>query len=117
MRAGKLRSRVTLQKRMPSTDAEGSTSDNWITLGRVWAHLAPVAGVEALVAGQEEVRLSHQVSTRYRADLAAASTAPVSNEGHNLRLLLGPRVLDIQTVSDPDERHVEVDLLCIERQR
>lgn len=109
MRIGLLRSRVTLQKRVPSTDGEGSSSDGWVTVGTIWAAVQSTAGVEVLEAAQPEARITHEVTIRYRSDLAP----PL---GHQARLLLGNRTLDISTAMDPDERRREMDLLCVERQ-
>jgi SPP1 family predicted phage head-tail adaptor len=109
-RAGQFNKRLVLQKRIPSTDAEGATSDNWVTVGKLWASVQSTAGNELLEGAQPEARITHQVTTDYRSELAP----PL---GHQARLLLGARILDITTAMDPDESLIQMDLLCVERQR
>jgi len=113
MRGGQLRQRATLQRRAASVDAEGSPSEGWTNVGSIWADVQPVGGRELLMAGQLEVKLSHQVATRYRSDLAVTAGAA---SGHNMRLLWRGRVLDVQLVEDPEGRRRRLNLLCLEYQ-
>jgi SPP1 family predicted phage head-tail adaptor len=106
MRAGRLNKRVTLQKRIESTDSEGRTSETWVPLGSIWVGMDPSVGLEPVVAGQEEAQVSHRVTARFRPDL-----------DHNSRLLLGARVLDVRSVLNVREENAEIDLLCIERKQ
>lgn len=106
MRAGRLRKRMVLQRLQPSTDSEGAPTSTWVTVGSVWAGITPTGGAEALEGAQEEARMTHQITLRYRTDVT-----------HNSRLLLGSRVFDIQTTANLDERNTEMDVLAIERQR
>lgn len=115
MQAGLLRKRVQLQKPAPGTDAEGTPNGAWVTVGTIWAQVVPAGGTETIVAGQEEARITHQVTIRYRSDLDP--TVVGATALHNTRLLLGQRILDIKDGTSPDERHVELDLNCVERQR
>jgi SPP1 family predicted phage head-tail adaptor len=104
MRAGNLRRRLQLQRRVASTDAEGRPQENWVPISGIWAAVSPLTAAEQLVAEQAGVQITHQVTTRYRTDLAAPT-------GHNLRLVEGSRVLEI--VSQPidvDERHRELQI-------
>lgn len=115
-RAGTFRQSLMLQQRVTSTDAEGSPVEGWANVGApLRAQIEPLGGRELAMAGQLEMKLSHQVKTYYRSDLArTASSAGTS--GHNMRLLWGARVLDIQLVEDPDGRGRVLDLLCLEYQ-
>lgn len=116
MRGGQLRQVLTLQRRVTSTDAEGSPAEGWVTVTTIRAQIQPVGGRELLMAGQMEVRLSHQVTARYRPDLAQTATTTGAGTGHNMRVLWGVRILDVQLVEDPDGRKRRLELLCLERQ-
>lgn len=79
--------------------------------------VTPIGGGETVHFGQEEVRLSHQVKTYWRPDLASLSAvSPTATAGHNMRLVWGSRVLDIQIVQDPDSRMRVLLLFCLEHQ-
>jgi SPP1 family predicted phage head-tail adaptor len=106
VRAGKLRNRVTIQKRIETTDSEGRTSETWIPLGSAWVAIEPTTATEPGVAEQPEAQIIHRVTVRFRKDL-----------DHNSRLLYGDRVLDVQSAPNVLESNREIDLLCIERKQ
>lgn len=114
-RAGSFRQALTLQQRASSTDAEGSPQEGWVTIGLCRAQVEPLGGRELAMAGQLEMKLSHIVKTRWRPDLARTNSLS-GTSGHNMRLLWGARVLDIQLVEDPDGRRHDMQLLCLEFQ-
>lgn len=115
--AGQLRKRVVLQRRVPSTDSEGSSKESWTAIQPIWAQVSPAGAIERQQAAQAEVQATHQVTIRWRPDVARVAWTSSTSSGHDMRLLLdGGRVLDIQTVSDPDERHQQLNLLCLEHQ-
>lgn len=116
MRGGQLRQVLTLQRRTTSIDGEGSPSEGWTTVGTVRAEVHPVGGRELDMAGQMELKLSHNVTVRYRPDLAATASTATASTGHDMRALWGSRVLDIQLVEDPEGRRRRLQLLCLERQ-
>lgn len=108
MRAGQLRRRVQLQRRIGTTDAEGRPQESWTTIARIWADVQALTSGEALIAAQAGVLVTHQVVTRYRTDL----TAPT---GHDLRLVEGSRILDVVSQPiDAEERHRELQFQCRE---
>lgn len=115
IRAGTFRQVLTLQRRATSADAEGSPLEGWVNVGPLRAQVEPLGGRELLLAGQLEMKLSHEVKTYWRSDLARTGSA-TGTSGHNMRLLWGGRVLDIQMVEDPDGRQRVLVLLCLEFQ-
>lgn len=115
MQAGLLNKRLVLQRRTTTVDAEGTPTDAWVSMGSVWAQVTPTAGTERIVAGEVEAQITHQVTLRYRADLDPGVVGVTVL--HNTRLLLGNRILDVRSGISPEEHHVELDLICIERQR
>ncbi len=103
MDPGKLRHRVILQQNNPSQDSEGVMTENWVNLATVWASIEPLQGRELLAAQAIAAEASTRIRIRYREGITAA-----------MRALYGTRVLDIQTVLDPEEKHQELNLLCRE---
>lgn len=116
-----MRKKLILQRPAPTVDAEGNTLDGWVDVGTVWAEievpsvLAATAGTgrEEFSQGQFVQRRPHQIICRYRQDLASVGAAP--GAGHNLRLKLGSRVLEISTVNDLGELHRELRVLATEK--
>jgi SPP1 family predicted phage head-tail adaptor len=115
MRAGQLRQVLALQQRAIGTDAERRPTEGWNTIGTLRARVEPLGGQELTMAAQLELKLTHQVETRWRPDLARANSA-AGTSGHNMRLLWGVRILDVQLVQDPDGRRRALHLLCLEHQ-
>ncbi len=104
-----MRRRLHLQQRSTSVDSAGGPQEDWPTLADVWAAVEPLSGSERLMAAQQGVILTHQVTLWYRKDLAAAT-------GHDLDLVEGNRVLRIrQVLNEREENHILV-LLCEELQ-
>jgi SPP1 family predicted phage head-tail adaptor len=104
MRAGTLRHLVTVQKNTPTTSGTGDRVDAWTAVGgKVSSCVKFLTGRELYVAQQVNAEATISVCIRYRSDLVAKQH----------RLLYGSRVLNIVNVA-PDERHREVELLCVE---
>lgn len=110
MRAGRLGKRMTIERRLPGTDAEGAPNGGWVTVGSVWAEVQPLTGVELLLATQEEQRMQVQINVR-------CDPTSTNRPDHNSRLLLGDRVFEVQTVQNIAEHNRELQLLAIERVR
>jgi len=104
MRAGRLRHRVTIQYGRTSRDAFGTELLTWLTLATVWADVRSVSGREQ-VQPDEQIfsNLPHQVTLRYLANVTA-----------KMRSLWNGRVLEIQSVSEPDNRLRMIQLDCME---
>lgn len=62
---GTLRERVTVQVAAGATNALGETVLTWSNSSAVWASVEGVSVREALVAGQQEVSITHRVRLRY----------------------------------------------------
>jgi SPP1 family predicted phage head-tail adaptor len=69
MDPGKLKERVTLQRRAVGTDAMGQASGAWTDVATVWALVLPLRGREFFAAAQVQQELSIKVTMRYRADV------------------------------------------------
>lgn len=62
---GKLRERVTVQVASGATNSLGETVLTWSNSSSVWASVEGVSAREALIAGQQEVAITHRVQLRY----------------------------------------------------
>lgn len=102
--AAVLRNRVTIQQPSASRGKLGGVKEGWADVGTVWAAVAPISGREFFAAQQVNSEVTHRVTIRYLPGVDA-----------KMRVIYGKRVLEIQSVIDPQERHVELQLMCVER--
>lgn len=110
MRAGKLRKRVTIQKRTLVQNDYGEAVETWGVPGddepaEMWGEVAPVmTGTReafAAAAGQFQAKLTVQVRLRWR-----------TLDPADFRLIADGETLEIQAVMDPDGRRHELVALC-----
>lgn len=101
MQAGKLNTRIAIQTATDTVNSSGERVSSWATTLTVWARIV-TAGREFMAAQQRVQRLSHILEIR-----PAAVTA-------GQRVLVGSRVLDIQSAYDPDGTNRRMLLDCIE---
>lgn len=66
MRAGRLRYRVTVQRRAEVQSASGEVSYTWVDWRTVWADVVQARGAKYLAAGQIEQAQDVTVTVRYR---------------------------------------------------
>jgi SPP1 family predicted phage head-tail adaptor len=105
MRAGRLRHRITIQEfRVTGRNVIGGEVKDWVNVATVWAGIEPIRGREYLAADQPRAELTHRVPMRYRPGIVPTT----------MRVKYGSRVFDIKSVIDPDERHVDLELMCTE---
>lgn len=98
-----LRSRVTLQAPMDGVDDSGALTRVWTALADLWAKVEPQRGSEFFSTGAQETLLTHNVTIRWRPDLASP-----------MRFLLGSRALYIRAAFDPDGRRKYMVCRCDE---
>ncbi len=113
-RIGELNRILTLQMRQSSLDAEGRDNETWITISDVRANINPLTAKDFLLAGQNAERVTHQITVRFRKDLATPPAAGGAQSGHNLRLVEGTRVFAVHSVIHDQERRRWLILLCVE---
>jgi SPP1 family predicted phage head-tail adaptor len=104
IRAGRLRSPVTIQSRTVTTDTEGNSVVAWATARREMAAVETRSAAEVLTAGQLEQDIVHVLTFHHPSAVT-----------HESRVLLGARVLDVRTVYNVDEQNRMVQALCVER--
>ncbi len=113
MRAGDLRHRVTLLHLFSDKDEDGLPIEEWKPLAKVWGAVEPLQGREFWQAKAVQAESTVRVRIRYVKGWqdSAGNLVPVSTK---LRVQYGDRVLGIESVIDPEERHIELQLLCKE---
>lgn len=103
MNIGDLRHRVTIQHKVSGKDEDGLPVEEWRPLAEIWAAVEPLQGREFWQAKAVQSEATVRVRIWYRPDITTA-----------MRVQYGNRILDIETMIDPEERHVELHLLCKE---
>lgn len=106
MKSGDLKHYVTLQQPTAgAADTYGETTDAWAAVAKVWAHVAPLQGREAVYAAQINPQTTHKITIRYRSDIAA--TWRILHDGRYFHLTAPPR--------NVGEGREWLELDCVER--
>jgi len=104
MNPGKLRHRVTIQEFVEQMDEYGTPLGGaWQDVATVWAAVEPIQGREYILLQNTQSELTARVRIRYCPGITPA-----------MRVVYGDRIFDIQSVIDPEERHIELQLMCKE---
>lgn len=103
MRVGRLRSRVVIQELVHGVDSLGAPTESYRDVAEVWAAIRAQGGSEDMEPEHPTAQLSYQVTIRWRDDVTPRH-----------RLLYGTRVLNIQSVVDPNETRKMLLLQCRE---
>lgn len=90
---GWLRHRVTLQSAAGAPDGAGGETVTWDDMATLWARIAPTAAREEIVGGHLAGVVTHDITFRWRDDIAGG-----------MRVVYRDRVFRLLAVSDPDER-------------
>lgn len=105
MTIGRLRERVTFQRRSTSTSAAGSASYTWADVATVWGRMEPVSASRAMIAERPEPRRRWLLTIRWRSDLTSLD-----------RVVWQGRTFDIDgPARNTDERRRFVMLDLVER--
>ena len=89
---GWLRQRVTVESAAGAPDEAGGETVTWDTLATLWARIEPAQAREAIVAGHVSGVVTHDVTFRWRGDIAGG-----------MRIAYRGRTFRILAVYDPDE--------------
>ena len=90
---GWLRHRVTVESAAGAPDGAGGEEDvAWDTVATLWANISPASAGEEIIAGHLSGVVTHEITFRWRGDLAGGMR--VAYRGRTFRLL---------AVHDPDE--------------
>lgn len=106
MDAGSLRNRITILAANYTENAGGEQVADFETAHAedVPAEIRPVSSKERLANAQISEVVSHRIHIRYLAGITS-----------DMRIQFGDRIFSIDSVIDPDERRIELWLLCFEQ--
>ena len=103
MKAGELRHRVILQKPTETTNDIEEVVYTWSDEATVWAAVEPNTGSWYFAAQQANSNVKGRVRMRYRSDIDPT-----------WRLKFGDRILNIESILNPDEKNIETIVLYSE---
>ena len=101
MQAGRLDTRVTLQRRTTGQDDWGQPTEGWEDVAQVWANVRHLNGVESIKAGADVSVVRASIRIRWREGVDAGQ-----------RVLIGSAIYQIQAVMPDLGGRVFVDLVC-----
>ena len=101
--AGKYRVPVTIQQRQFNEDSYGSTTEDWTDIIHVRAGIFPLSGSEFFKANEINAEITHRVHIRY-----------VPGITPDMRVVLNGRNLMITSVTNYQERNIELQMYCKE---
>lgn len=97
MRAGKLRHRVTFERKSAAQNAGGEQIVTWTPAATVWASVDYLTGREYRAADGEQAQMDVRVTTRYHNRDINPAQYRVTHKG---------RVFDIVSVAWPEDRDI-----------
>jgi SPP1 family predicted phage head-tail adaptor len=103
--AGSMTERVTLVQLSESRTATGAIVNTHEPVATVWARIDALTSKYTEKTEEVITEATHRVSIRWMSGITSA----------NLVALSDGRVWNIQAALDPDERRVQLDLYCYER--
>lgn len=103
MNAGEMRYSLTIQEPINTQNSYGETIQTWRDFATVNGGVKPSSAREFWRASQQVADATHGVTIRYLPGVLPT-----------MRILYGARVLNIISVLDNEERHVELNLICKE---
>lgn len=104
VRAGSLRQLIIIQQQVTTRNNFGEKDNTWVDLASVYASVNPLHGREFVENRIAQSEVTHRIHIRHYPNL--------TTKQH--RIILGTRVLEIETLLNIDERNVMLELLCIE---
>lgn len=86
--AGKLRTKITIERETSTPDSQGGQSLAWSTHATIKAYLKPMSGGERLQAMRLEANQTHRIYIRYRDDLLTTDRIVIGNRKFQIRALI-----------------------------
>lgn len=102
MDAGSLRERIVVQQPTETRNRLGESVFEWSTFATVWANVQGVTARELLLAGQQQLQISHRVTMRYLTGLTP-----------QMRISWRGKTLEIISILEHGNRSVH-ELICQE---
>jgi SPP1 family predicted phage head-tail adaptor len=104
MNPGALNKRITIQSPVEVPGEYGQPVTEWQDVITTFASIHAVTSKEVYAAQGYTSQVSHTITIRWRPGIRS-----------NQRVIYRDRIFEIQDALDPDERRVQLNLLCIER--
>lgn len=95
--------RIMIKQRPIDQESFDSPISEWPDLIPVWASIEPLSGREFFAAQQSNSEVTHKVNVAYNSTIK-----------DNMGIVYGTRSLEILYKIDPEERHIELNLMCKE---
>lgn len=112
MQAGRLNSRVTLQRQVAGVDAAGGVSNTYADVRGLWASIEPLLGREQFAAQQIQADISVRVRVRYASDFVATMRLKFVRSYDSPEQV---EYYDIEAVLNVGELRNETLLMCRKR--
>jgi SPP1 family predicted phage head-tail adaptor len=101
---GSLTDRVSLQRRVDTSELEGGVTHMFMTVSSIWARVRTLSARLAMAADGRTAEASHSVVVRFRTDVVVGD-----------RFGWRGRWLEVVGVSDMDGRRTWLSCTCAER--
>lgn len=99
MRAGELRHRIQIQRKVTTGGSLGHSSTSWQVHAEVWADVRHLGGIEGIKAGAITSTVQASCRIRWRDDVTPADRVAINGMAYNIEAVL------------PDARRQFVDLV------
>jgi SPP1 family predicted phage head-tail adaptor len=103
MRAGKLRRQLEIQQAIETQGTTGEMAIIWTTFATVFGSVEPLRGREFWAASELQAEVSTRIRIRY-----------LDGVTPKMQVVDGSKLYWIDTVIDPEMRHIEMQLMCKE---
>lgn len=104
MKAGELRHPISIEFNLATAqDTLGGITESWQTYHRAWGKVVELGGRELEFARQKAPNSTHQVTMRF-----------IPNVTADMRVRHDQRLLNIENVTNVEDRNIELILLCSE---
>jgi SPP1 family predicted phage head-tail adaptor len=104
MNIGKLNKRLAIQSAIETRGNSGQVIKLWTTDDIRWGWIEPLQGKEAQTVKQVEASTTHRITIRYYSGLSTQH-----------RFMYAGRIFDILAIIDQDEKHEQMQCLCVEQ--
>lgn len=104
---GQRNTRVEFQRNDPTTSDDGQTVAVWTTRFSRWVNLVPRGGGERWLFEQVRAEIDHVMHVEWDSDAAAMTPAL-------WRAKIGSRILNLETIFDPDGKSGRLRLMLTE---
>ena len=105
MRAGELRHKVEIWKFSATADDSGELIETWAKYCLGWAAIDPLWGTERYQAQRLDATVTTKIKMRYIKGLTPRDRIKRCSDG---------RTFEITSIINPDERNVELRMMCKE---